>query len=182
MSCSTRVSEEWAEGLKPRELEKEMKRPRDIKRSIILKKATIGPAKSRPTVPTKSWGKCGQTNLTIAKCRVSTNKYMWCGTLDHSIATCLRRQKAKEKEVTRPLAPPHWGTLPPKPVIIGWAYVMSKKEDDMESNKMIKLNIECRNLKVTFKDRKGREACFYGERNRKEYPIISIMKVSKLSR
>ena len=43
-------------------------------------------------------------------------------------------------------------------------------------------NINWEDLKVTLKDVKGQEVCFYRERLRKEYPIILIMKASKLLR
>ena len=40
--------------------------------------------------------------------------------------------------------------------------------------------IDCEDLKVILKDEKGREVCFYGQREGKSYPLISAMKVSKL--
>jgi len=40
--------------------------------------------------------------------------------------------------------------------------------------------INCEDLKVILKDEKGREVCFYGQREEKSYPLISAMKVSKL--
>ena len=43
-------------------------------------------------------------------------------------------------------------------------------------------NIDYKDLKVTLKDAESQEVCFYGERLRKEYHIISIMKASKLLR
>ena len=42
--------------------------------------------------------------------------------------------------------------------------------------------IDCRDLKVTLKNKEGREMRFYDERFGKEYFIISIMKVTKLLR
>ena len=35
-------------------------------------------------------------------------------------------------------------------------------------------------FKVILKDQKGREVCFYGQRQEKYYPLISAMKASKL--
>ena len=43
-------------------------------------------------------------------------------------------------------------------------------------------NIDCKDLKVTLKDPKGQEVCFYRERLRNECSIISIMKASKMLR
>jgi len=40
--------------------------------------------------------------------------------------------------------------------------------------------IDCEDLKVIFKDEKGREVFFYGKREEKSYPLISAMKASKL--
>jgi len=40
--------------------------------------------------------------------------------------------------------------------------------------------IDCEVLKVILKDEKGREVCFYGQRQEKSYPLISAMKASKL--
>jgi len=40
--------------------------------------------------------------------------------------------------------------------------------------------IDCEDLKVILKDKKGREVFFYGQREEKSYPLISAMKVSKL--
>jgi len=59
---------------------------------------------------------------------MGTNKYLWCGTLEHLIATCPRRLKVVDKGTTKPLAPPHQGAPPPRPALVGRAYVMSKKE------------------------------------------------------
>ena len=53
---------------------------------------------------------------------------MWCGNPDHLIAACPRRLKAEDKGVAKPLAPPHQGAPPPRPVAVGRAYVMTKKE------------------------------------------------------
>ena len=41
-------------------------------------------------------------------------------------------------------------------------------------------NLNCEDLKVIFKDEKGREVFFYGKREEKSYPLISAMKASKL--
>jgi len=40
--------------------------------------------------------------------------------------------------------------------------------------------IDCEDLKVILMDGKGREICFYGQREEKSSPLISVMKVSKL--
>jgi len=40
--------------------------------------------------------------------------------------------------------------------------------------------INCEDLKVILKDEKGRKVCFYGQREEKSCPLISVMKVSKL--
>ena len=40
--------------------------------------------------------------------------------------------------------------------------------------------IDCEELKVILKAEKGREACFYGQREEKSCPLISAMKASKL--
>ena len=40
--------------------------------------------------------------------------------------------------------------------------------------------IDCEDLKVILKDEKGREVCFYGQREQKSYPLISAMNASKL--
>jgi len=50
---------------------------------------------------------------------------MWCGSSDHSVVTCPRRQKAIDKGVARSLALPSL-SLP-------LAYVMSKKKDTVSS-------------------------------------------------
>ena len=43
-------------------------------------------------------------------------------------------------------------------------------------------NIDCKDVKVTLRDQKGREVCFYHDKNGKEYPTVLIMKASKLLR
>jgi len=40
--------------------------------------------------------------------------------------------------------------------------------------------IKYEDLKVILKDKKGREVCFYGQREEKSCPLISAMKVSNL--
>ena len=59
--------------------------------SVAQKKTVAGPNKSHPATSKEPCAKCGRTNHTTTECRVGTNKYMWCGSLDHSIVTCLRR-------------------------------------------------------------------------------------------
>jgi len=59
---------------------------------------------------------------------VGTNECMWCRSPAHLIAVCPRRLKAIDKSAAKPLASPHQGALPPRPAIVGQAYVMSKKE------------------------------------------------------
>ena len=92
------------------------------------KKPTPVPSKSRPVGSTASCAKCGRTNHTTPECRVGTNKCMWCGSHEHLIAACPWRMKAVDKGVAKPLAPPHQGAPPPRPVVVGQAYVISKKE------------------------------------------------------
>jgi len=77
--------------------------------------------------------KRGRTNHTMTECHVGTNKCMWYGRPEHSIATYLRRQKAVEKRVTRPVPPPCQGNIPSKPPTAGQGYIMSKKKVTVSS-------------------------------------------------
>jgi len=92
------------------------------------KKPSPAPPKSRLVGLTEPCTKCGRINHTTHECRVGTNKCMWCGSPEHLIATCPRRTKAVDKGATKPLAPPHQGAPPSRPVVVGRAYIMSKKE------------------------------------------------------
>ena len=57
--------------------------------SVNQKKSTPALPKSRPTGLTEPCGKCGGTNHTTPECRVGTNKYMWCGSLNTSLLPVL---------------------------------------------------------------------------------------------
>ena len=86
------------------------------------------PPKSHPLGPTETCGKCRRTNYTSPECRVGTSECMWCGSLEHLIATCPRRLKVMDKGATKPLAPPHQGSPPPKLTVVGKVYMMSKNK------------------------------------------------------
>ena len=81
--------------------------------SVAQKKPIAIPSKSHPAISTDPCAKCGRTNHPTVECRVDANKCMWCRSHNHSIGTCLRRQKTIEKGVIRSLALPCQGTLPP---------------------------------------------------------------------
>ena len=59
--------------------------------SVAQKKPIAGPDKSRPVTSKGLCAMCGRTNHTTAKCRVGTNKCIWCGSPEHSIANCPRK-------------------------------------------------------------------------------------------
>ena len=96
--------------------------------SVALNKPTAAPNKSRPAAPNETCAKCEQTNHTTAECHVGANKCMWCGSPDHSIASCRRRRKAVEKGVAKPVPLQRQENLPLKPPTAGRDYIMSKKE------------------------------------------------------
>lgn len=83
--------------------------------SVAQKRTAGGPAKSRPEASTEPCTYCGRTNHTTAECRVGTNKFMWCGSPNHSIVTCPRRLRVVEKGVVRPIQPPCQEALPLNP-------------------------------------------------------------------
>jgi len=43
-----------------------------------------------------------------------------------------------------------------------------------------RLKIDCKDLKADLNDEKDWEVCFYEQREEKPYPLISVMKASKL--
>jgi len=53
---------------------------------------------------------------------------MRCRSPEHLITARPRRLKAVDKGAAKPLAPPSLGAPPPRPIVIGRAYVMSEKE------------------------------------------------------
>ena len=73
-------------------------------KSVNPKKPALAPPKSCLVGLVEPCGKCGRTNHTSPKCRVGTNKYMWCGSPEHLIAACPRRLKAVDKSATKPVS------------------------------------------------------------------------------
>jgi len=93
--------------------------------NVASKKPVVTSAKSRIIGSPKRCGKCGRTNHRTLECHVGTNKCMWCGSIEHMIATCPRQLKAVEKRVVKPLVPPRQIPVPQKPPALGRAYKMS---------------------------------------------------------
>ena len=89
--------------------------------SVNQKKSSPTPPKSHLAGLAEPYGKCGRTNHTTLECRARTNKCMWCGSPEHLIVVCLRRLKAVDKGVVKPLAPPRQGVLSPRSVAVGQA-------------------------------------------------------------
>jgi len=92
------------------------------------KRPMVSSAKSHIMGSVEPCGKCSRTNHITSKCCIGTNKCMYCGSTVELIVAWPRRLKAIEKGLTKPLAPSY--QVPPalKPVTVGRAYMISKKE------------------------------------------------------
>jgi len=92
------------------------------------KKAFPTSPKSHLAGSAEPYEKCERTNHTTPKCRVGTNRSMWCGRLKHLIAACPQRLKVIDKGAAKPLALPHQGAPPPRPAAVGRACVMRRRK------------------------------------------------------
>ena len=95
---------------------------------MASKKPTISSVKSSTTGPPEPCRKCSRMNHHTSECRIGTNQCVWCGSTDHLITACLKRLRAVEKGVAKPLAPLRQVPAPPRPPVVGRAYIMNRKE------------------------------------------------------
>ena len=96
--------------------------------TTTLKKPKTSSVKSRTTGSSEPCRKCGQTNHHSSECRIGTNQCFWCGSTNHSISACPKRLRVVQKGAAKPLAPPRQNPAPQRPLAVGRAYIMSRKE------------------------------------------------------